>query len=307
MMTFKQLEAIYWVAQLGGFYQAAEKLHTTQSAVSKRVQELEGLFDTPLFDRSLRTARLTEKGEEMFLIAKQLLQHRDAAVQQFVRPEVIQRRLRMGVTELTAMTWLPRLVSLVQSHYPRVVIEPDVDSSVTMRDKLLADELDLVILPDVFDDTRFTKKLVGKVRNAWMCKRGLLESGRTLRFHELAAHRVLTQGERSGTGLWYDRWFKSVGISPSDTIISSNLVAIIGMTVSGLGVSHLPRDCLAPMVDAGMLDILKVTPALPDVSYVAAYKSEQRSTLVASIIMLAQECCDFTRAFQTADPRPAGA
>ena len=40
MMTFKQLEAIYWVARLGGFAQAATKLHATQSAISKRVQEL---------------------------------------------------------------------------------------------------------------------------------------------------------------------------------------------------------------------------------------------------------------------------
>lgn len=303
MMTFKQLEAIYWVAQLGGFSQAAQRLHTTQGAVSKRIQELEAVFDTPLFDRSLRSARLTEKGEEMFQIAKGLLHERDAAVERFVRPEVIERRLRIGVTELTAMTWLPRLVSLVQAHYPRVVIEPDVDTSVTMRDKLLADELDLMIVPDVFDDPQFSKKVVGKVHNAWMCKPGTLDSGRSFRFHELAAQRILTQGDRSGTGIWYDRWFKTVGVSPRDVIVSSNMVAIIGMTISGLGVSHLPVGCLEPMVQAGMLDVLKVTPALPDVSYVAACKSEQPSTLLASIILLAQECCDFTRAFQMPEER----
>ncbi|EWS66120.1 Bacterial regulatory helix-turn-helix protein, lysR family [Hydrogenophaga sp. T4] len=38
--------------------------------MSKRVQELELLFDTALFDRSQRSARLTEKGEEMFVLAK---------------------------------------------------------------------------------------------------------------------------------------------------------------------------------------------------------------------------------------------
>jgi len=47
MLTFKQLEAVYWVVKLGGFAAAAAKLHTTQSAVSKRVQELEPLFDIP--------------------------------------------------------------------------------------------------------------------------------------------------------------------------------------------------------------------------------------------------------------------
>src|SRR5450830_794230 len=32
MMTFKQLEALYWIVQLGGFAPAAQKLHTSQSA-----------------------------------------------------------------------------------------------------------------------------------------------------------------------------------------------------------------------------------------------------------------------------------
>lgn len=59
--------------------------------------------------------------------AKGLLDQRDAAVEQFGRAEVIERRVRIGVTELTAMTWLPRWVEL---HYPQVTLEPDVDSSV---------------------------------------------------------------------------------------------------------------------------------------------------------------------------------
>jgi DNA-binding transcriptional LysR family regulator len=154
VMTFKQLEALYWIGQLGGFAQAANQLHTSQSAVSKRVHELELLFDTELFDRSQRTARLTEKGEEMFVLAKKLLEQRDAAVEQFGKPGVVERRIRIGVTELTAMTWLPRLVGLIQQHYPKVILEPDVDDSLQLRDKLLVDELDVVIVPDTFADSR---------------------------------------------------------------------------------------------------------------------------------------------------------
>lgn len=62
MMTFKQLEALFWIVQAGGFSQAAVRLHTTQSAVSKRVHELEEMFETPLFDRTQRSAKLTAKG-----------------------------------------------------------------------------------------------------------------------------------------------------------------------------------------------------------------------------------------------------
>lgn len=299
-MTFKQLEALYWIGQLGGFAQAAHQLNTSQSAVSKRVHELEALFDTALFDRSQRTARLTEKGEEMFVLARRLLQQRDAAVEQFGKPEVIERRLRLGVTELTAMTWLPQLVGLVQQHYPKVTLEPDVDGSVPLRDKLLADKLDLIVVPDAFADASLPGKQIGQVESAWMCKPGLISApaSGSIRLHELARHRMLVQGSASGTGRVYDGWMKDLGVVPADAIVVSNLVALTGLTVSGLGVSYLPRQCLEPLVAAGLLVVLDVKPPLPPVPYVAMHKGEHRSALTASIIMLAQSCCDFTRVFQ---------
>lgn len=298
VMTFKQLEAIFWVVQLGGFAQAANRMHTTQSAVSKRVQELEALFGTPLFDRSLRSARLTEKGEEMYLLAKRLLEQRDAAVEQFQRPEVLERHVRIGVTELTAMTWLPRLVSAIQSSYPRVIIEPHVDVSVMLRDKLLADEVDLMIVPDVFNDQRFLSKHVGVVENAWMCKPGLTGRRHRHHMHELARHRLLTQGERSGTGQLYNRWMRSIGVNHENTLLCSSLVALIGLTVSGMGISYLPKKCLTPMIASGALEVLSVTPTLPPATYAAICKSDKKSTLISSIAALAQESCDFGQIFQ---------
>lgn len=301
MMSFKQLEAIYWVVKLGGFSQAAEKLHTTQSAISRRVKELESALDTTLFDRSLRTARLTEKGQETFAVAQRLLTQRDEAMEQLAHPQVVERRLRIGLTELTAMTWFPRLVNLVQAYHPRVIIEPDVDASVTIREKLLADELDLAIVPDTADDNRISKKILGKVVNAWMCKPGQLPANRTLRLHELASQRILTQGSRSGTGLASENWFKAFGLTPKSSLPSNSLIALIGMTVAGIGISPLPQHCLTPMIEQGLLQTVKVTPAIPDITYVAMCKAEPRSTLIDSIILLAQESCDFTRAFQLSD------
>jgi len=300
MMTFKQLEAFFWVVQAGGFSQAANRLNTTQSAVSKRVQELESAFDTPLFDRSSHRARLTEKGEEMFLLARRLLEQRDAAVEQFQRPEVLERHVRIGVTELTAMTWLPRLVAAIQASYPRVIIEPHVDASLMLRDKLLADEVDLMIVPEVFDDQRFVSRRVGVVEHAWMCKPGTVPSRRRIRMQELAAHRLLTQDDRSGTGILYNRWMRSIGIQPENTVFSTSLVALIGLTVSGIGISYLPRNCLAPMVDAGALEVLAVTPVLPQAPYAAICRGDRESKLVSAIAKLAQEQCDFGRIFQTA-------
>jgi DNA-binding transcriptional LysR family regulator len=258
------------------------------------------MFETPLFDRSQRSARLTAKGEEMFLVAKRLLEQRDAAIEQFQRPEILVRRIRIGVTELTAMTWLPRLVSAIQSTYPRVVIEPDVDVSLALKDKLLTDDVDLMIVPQVFEDQRLVVKKVGVVENVWMCKPGLVTVGRRLRMQDLVQHRLLTQDNRSGTGQLYNTWLQSIGIQPENTILSNSLVTLIALTISGMGVSVLPKNCLQQMIHAGALQVLPVTPILPLASYAAVYRAERKSAFIEAVATLAQDHCDFGTIFQSA-------
>ena len=300
MVTFKQMEAMYWVVKLGGFSQAAHKLHTTQSAVSKRVQELEAMLDVHLFDRSLRTARLTDKGEEMYVMAEHLLKEREDLLERFVKPEAQQRRVRIGVTEVTAMTWLPRFVSEINKRYPKVVIDPEVDSGALLRDKLLADEIDLMIAADSFRDARFDVTPVGRLKHEWMCKPGLVAHGaKPLRVQSLLEHRILTQGPQSGTGILFQDWFRTHGLTPTDLVVSNSLLALVGLTVSGFGVSYLPWGAVFPMVHGGLLEVLKVRPALPDASYVAIWKRDRHSSILPAIVKLAQKNCDFSRPFQT--------
>ena len=298
-MTFKQLEALYWVVHLGGFAAAARRLHTTQSAISKRIQELEALFNTLLFDREQRRARLTEKGEELFLLAKQILLQRDAATEQFSRPDVIQKRLRLGVTELTAMTWLPKLVRAIQDRYPKVIIEPDIDLSLDLKDKLLKDELDLIVIPAVFQDAQLVSSPLTSVESSWMCSPNLMNTKKRLSLRDLVQHRLLIQGEKSGTGILYNRWFKSLGLDMPMTTSSNNMIALIGMTVAGLGCSYLPRDCLSSYIANGKLAVMHIKPALPPVPYVALQRKEYPSVLMNSVITLAEECCDFSIMFST--------
>ncbi len=301
MITYKQLEAIYWITRAGSFAQAADELHTTQSAISKRVKELEQQFGTALSDRSTRTARLTARGERMYQMAAQLLQQRDAAVEQFARAEVLQTRIRIGITELTAMTWLPQLVLALQEAYPKVVIEPDIDTSASLKEKLLKDQVDLMIVPDVFgehEDAQLDCRLIGKVELAWMCKPGTIPTQRVLRLKELVKHRLLIQGLSAGTGMVYKRWLRTMGVQPTNLIVCNSLVGRIALTVSGLGVSYLPEACMETLVASGQLETVPTTQALPPYSYVAAFKRDRSSALVAAVTELAVRSCDFSRMVQ---------
>ena len=155
MLTFKQMEALYWIVQLGSFEAASSRLNTTQSAVSKRIQELERAFDLTVFDRAHRSARLTQKGAEFFAYAKELLERRDQIVERISSKEALVRQVRIGVTELTALTWLPRLIGAIQAEYPKVVVEAEVDLNATLRDRLADDTIDIIVVPQIHSTEPF--------------------------------------------------------------------------------------------------------------------------------------------------------
>src|SRR5262249_24604682 len=118
MITLKQLEALNWITQLGTFERAAAKLNTTQSAISKRVQELEASTGLSMLDRNQRGARLTEQGEQLLALGQHMLAIQDQILELKDGKSTPARRLRLGVTEICALTWLPRLVSAIRDNYP---------------------------------------------------------------------------------------------------------------------------------------------------------------------------------------------
>jgi DNA-binding transcriptional LysR family regulator len=67
-MNTADLAAFIEVARFESFSLAAEKLHLTQPAVSKRVQNLEETLGVNLFDRVGRRVQLTEAGRALFLV-----------------------------------------------------------------------------------------------------------------------------------------------------------------------------------------------------------------------------------------------
>ncbi|MDR5667781.1 SDR family NAD(P)-dependent oxidoreductase, partial [Burkholderia cenocepacia] len=72
-MNIRFLETFVWLAKLENFRLTAEKLHTTQAAVSSRIASLEEAFDVRLFDRNTRSATLTPAGRRMLAYAERIV------------------------------------------------------------------------------------------------------------------------------------------------------------------------------------------------------------------------------------------
>ncbi|AZE66458.1 transcriptional regulator, LysR family [Pseudomonas synxantha] len=294
MITLKQLEAIYWIVELGSFEAASIKLSMSQSAISKRVQELEDAFDVPIFDRSKRNARLTPKGEELFECAVEMLRQRDYLLDRISSKEALVRRYRLGVTELTALTWLPSLVEKIRAAYPKVALEPSIELSSELFKKLENDQLDLIIVPEIFSDARFASTQLDAVENVWMSAPDLYQENEPMQLQSLASYTVLTQGGSSGTGLIYERWLAEHDVRLNRTLTSNYLVAQVGLTISGVGISYLPKNCLASIIKQGRLKIIHTQPPLPHIRYAAVHRADRLQGLSLEIAHLARQCCDFS-------------
>ena len=113
-MTLKQLEAFYWAATCASFAVAAERLHLSVSSLSKRIAELEEALGQ-LFDRSGHKAALTEAGQRLLPQAGDMLASAERIRASVAQSAGLVGRCRFGVGELTALTWLPRLIGVVRA------------------------------------------------------------------------------------------------------------------------------------------------------------------------------------------------
>src|SRR3954468_613993 len=72
-ITLEQWQALVAVVDAGGYSQAAERLHKSQSSVTYLVQKLESLLEVKAFEIKGRKAALTATGQLLYRRARVLL------------------------------------------------------------------------------------------------------------------------------------------------------------------------------------------------------------------------------------------
>jgi DNA-binding transcriptional LysR family regulator len=294
VITLKQLEAFYWIVELGTFERAAKKLNSTQSAISKRIQELELATGIVAFDRSRRGTRLTEKGAHLLAIGQEMLELQQRIADLHNPSEQLGGNLRLGVTELTSLTWFPRVVAELRSTFPRLQLRPEIDMSRNLHEKLRNDELDIIVIPEIYSDPDILSVRVAEVHNSWMANPNLIASGRTLTLEDLSKYTILRQIGGSGTGVYFDRWLKSQRVKFQNELSANSLIALVGLTLANIGVSYLPRECFQPLVAGKKLRIIPTVPLLPPVPYAVMYHRNRQLHFSAGISELIQKSCDFS-------------
>ena len=102
-ITLEQWRALQAVVESGGYAQAAETLHKSQSTITYAVQQIQRLLDVKVFEIHGRKAVLTEAGHVLYRRAKTLLEEAQA--------------LERGAAEM-AEDWQPEIRIAVEIVFP---------------------------------------------------------------------------------------------------------------------------------------------------------------------------------------------
>lgn len=112
--SLQGLQALVEVADSGSFTQAAQTLCLTQSAVSRKIQQLEAHFGVALFARTSRNVRMTGEGEQVLASARSILEQLKV-LEDRISPQKRPFRIRMHVS--LAVRWLlPKLSDFYLQH-----------------------------------------------------------------------------------------------------------------------------------------------------------------------------------------------
>ncbi len=281
-MTFEQIRTFLWVARLGGFRKAAERLFLSQPAVSTRIANLEQELRVPLFERGPGDLVLTKHGMLLLSYAEQMLFVEEEIKQRVANPSEAEGLFRVGASETIAQAWLPDFLKAFSETYPRVNVDLTVDISLNLRADLLDRRLDLAVLMGPVSDFTVENVDLPHFDLHWYRSSANEEtdlskipvisySSQTRPYREL----ISELSRRVGPKL---RMYASASLSAS-----------LKMIAAGIAVGPYPRALAEDFLATGQ--IVEFDPGfLPKpLSFTASYLSEPRSFLVERSADIARE------------------
>lgn len=289
MIDFKQIEAFVWVAELGGFSAAAEKLNTTQPSISQRIASFERELSTRVFDRSARGIKLTDKGQELLSHARRLLDKRNEMLRIAKSSNVIQGTFHLGTAETLVHTWLPQLIEELYIQYPALNIEIHVDTSQVLREKLLNYQLDLAFFVGTETDNNSEYLPIGEYPLAWMASPNLHLHNGPKSINELGVYPIITYPVGSLPYRIVNQILQEEKVTSPRIYGCASLSTIVHMTSRGMGVSVLPPVLVKEALAQGKLQLLNTNRSLPSLQFYAHWLDSPDSHAARTIARLAQE------------------
>ncbi|MFL0795926.1 MAG: LysR family transcriptional regulator [Cellvibrionaceae bacterium] len=246
-METESLKAFVAVAEENSFSEAAEVLHLTQPAVSKRIAALENLLDAKLFDRIGRQVSLTEAGRALLPRARQILREvGDARRAIDDLSGDVSGRLSLVTSHHVGLHRLPPVLRQFTSQYKNVSLDIDFLDSEQAYEAVLHGQFDLAVvtLSPQPHEKLHSESLWGDPLYCVVGYGHELASRKKITLADLSEHPAILPKRNTYTTALVSQLFDQQSL-PLTISLNTNYLETIKMMVSiGLGWSWLPETLL---------------------------------------------------------------
>ena len=161
-VNFTHLAAFYAVVQTGSVTAASERLHVSQSVLTREIRELEVHFGVPMFDRLPRGMHPTEAGRLLADFAAQIFSLADAAecaIGEFA--EVKRGRVAITASRAIAVYLLPPVLNEFRRLYPGIEIDLSISNTEHVEEKVRVHERQIGLVEGLYDASVFDAVVIG--------------------------------------------------------------------------------------------------------------------------------------------------
>src|SRR6266705_3031185 len=237
------LEALVALAELTSFRKAAESVHLSQPALSRRIAKLEGVLGVRLFDRTTRFGGPTAVGGYFAANARGLLDEVEEALVAMKDVAATQTgEVTVACVPSAAYSFLPELIRLYNERFPPIRVRVIDEGANAVLAAVVRGEADFGINfigaqdPDVDFQPILIEPFVAVCR-----RRHPLARKRSVTWAELGRYDYITVSKSSGNRLLIDlalarmrerpRWFYEV----------NHILTLLGLVEAGPGVTAVPK------------------------------------------------------------------
>jgi DNA-binding transcriptional LysR family regulator len=266
-MNFKfdlpDLQAFTSVASLKSFRAAAQSLHLSQPALSRRIDKLEAALGVKLLERTTRRVSLSNTGREFARKAQSLLDELDATI---LGMEDLAMQ-RSGIVTLACVPsatryFLPQVLQKFHAQFPRIRVRIHDAHASAVLEAVSQGEADFGLNFLGQQEASMVFKPLLQERFVLACRSDHpLALRRHVKWAELKDHAYLSVGASSGNRLLLERALAGLAERPQPVFESRHVQTLLGLVEAGLGVAAVPQLAM-PTIQSDLIAVALISPAV---------------------------------------------
>ena len=239
-MDIADFRTVIALAETGSITAAAKVLCRVPSAITTRVQNIEGQLGTVLFIKSGRRFHMTAEGQALYENALKIIELVSRAEEQAAKPQP-GGKFRLGALDSMAATRLPGPLAKLYQQYQTMSVELVTGISSTLYDAVLSHELDAAFIADAPIDDRLERL---PVYNEELVIIASANYPSVRSAHDLAHATLLVFRDGCSYRDRLTAWFRQAELRPERLAEMSSYHAILGAVSAGMGVGVIPKPIL---------------------------------------------------------------